>query len=51
MMVNLAAILQRSVHMQELQRHDQKIRIETSFDQYLPRVCGDGHRFYRCWLR
>jgi signal transduction histidine kinase len=37
MMVDLTALLQRSVHMQELQRHDQKIRIETSLEPNLPK--------------
>jgi len=51
MMVDLSALLQRSVHMQELQRHDQKIRIETSFEQNLPRVWGDGHQLFQVFAQ
>ncbi|MGA7400765.1 MAG: ATP-binding protein [Candidatus Sulfotelmatobacter sp.] len=51
MMVDLSALLQRSVHMQELQRHDQKIRIETSFEPNLPRVWGDGHQLFQVFVQ
>ncbi len=39
-MVDLCMLLQRSVQMRELQRHDQKIRIETSIEPNLPQVLG-----------
>ena len=51
MMVDLTALLQRSVHMQELQRHDQKIRIETSLEPNLPRVWGDGHQLFQVFVQ
>jgi signal transduction histidine kinase len=50
-MVDLRTLLQRSVHMQELQRRDQKIRIETSLDLNLPRVWGDGHRLFQAFVQ
>jgi signal transduction histidine kinase len=50
-MVDLRTLLQRSVHMQELQRRDQKIRIETSLDPNLPRVWGDGHRLFQAFVQ
>jgi len=50
-MVDLRTLLQRSVHMQELQRRDQKIRIETSLDPNLPRVWGDGHRLFQTFVQ
>src|SRR5271157_5416323 len=42
-MVDLGMLLQRSVQMRELQRHDQRIRIETLIEPNLTRVWGDGH--------
>jgi two-component system NtrC family sensor kinase len=51
MMVDVSALLQRSVHMRELQRHDQKIRIETSFEPSLPQVWGDGHQLFQVFVQ
>jgi signal transduction histidine kinase len=51
MMVDLSMLLQRSVQMRELQRHDQKIRIETSIDPNLPRVWGDGHQLFQAFVQ
>jgi signal transduction histidine kinase len=51
MMVDVSALLQRSVHMRELQRHDQKIRIETSFEPSLPQVWWDGHQLFQVFVQ
>jgi signal transduction histidine kinase len=51
MMVDLSMLLQRSVQMRELQRHDQKIRIETSIDPNLPKVWGDGHQLFQAFVQ
>jgi len=50
-MVDLCMLLQRSVQMRELQRHDQKIRIETSIDPNLPKVWGDGHQLFQAFVQ
>jgi signal transduction histidine kinase len=50
-MVDLCMLLQRSVQMRELQRHDQKIRIETAIDPNLPKVWGDGHRLFQAFVQ
>jgi signal transduction histidine kinase len=50
-MVDLSMLLQRSVQMRELQRHDQKIRIETSIEPNLPRVWGDGHQLFQTFVQ
>jgi signal transduction histidine kinase len=50
-MVDLGMLLQRSVQMRELQRHDQKIRIETSIDINLPKVWGDGHQLFLAFVQ
>jgi two-component system NtrC family sensor kinase len=44
-------LLQRSVQLQELQRHGQKIRIETLIEPDLPRVWGDGHRLFQAFVQ
>lgn len=51
MMVDLSMLLQRSVQMRELQRHDQKIRIEVVVDPNLPRVWGDGHQLFQAFVQ
>ena len=51
MMVDLGMLLQRSVQMRELQRHDQKIRIETVIEPNLPRVWGDGHQLFQVFVQ
>jgi signal transduction histidine kinase len=50
-MVDLSMLLQRSVQMRELQRHDQKIRIEVMIDSNLPRVWGDGHQLFQAFVQ
>jgi signal transduction histidine kinase len=50
-MVDLGTLLQRSVQMRELQRHDQKIRIETVIEPNLPRVWGDGHQLFQTFVQ
>jgi len=50
-MVDLGMLLQRSVQMRELQRHDQKIRIETAIEPNLPRVWGDGHQLFQTFVQ
>jgi signal transduction histidine kinase len=50
-MVDLCMLLQRSVQMRELQRHDQQIRIETSLEPDLPRVWGDGHQLFQTFVQ
>jgi signal transduction histidine kinase len=50
-MVNLCMLLQRSVQMRELQRHDQKIRIESVIDPNLPEVWGDGHQLFQAFVQ
>jgi signal transduction histidine kinase len=50
-LVDLCMLLQRSVHMRELQRHDQKIRIETAIDPTLPKVWGDGHQLFQTFVQ
>jgi signal transduction histidine kinase len=51
MMVDLRMLLQRSVQMRELQRHDQKIRVETLIEPNLPRVWGDGHQLFQAFVQ
>jgi signal transduction histidine kinase len=50
-MVDLGMLLQRSVQMRELQRHDQRIRIEASIEPDLPRVWGDGHQLFQAFVQ
>jgi signal transduction histidine kinase len=50
-MVDLCTLLQRSVQMRELQRRDQKIRIETSLQPDLPKVWGDGHQLFQAFVQ
>jgi signal transduction histidine kinase len=50
-MVDVCMLLQRSVQMRELQRHDQKVRIETSFNPDVPKVWGDGHRLFQVFVQ
>jgi signal transduction histidine kinase len=50
-MVDLCMLLQRSVQMRELQRHDQKIHIETSLQPDLPKVWGDGHQLFQAFVQ
>ncbi|MFZ0300410.1 MAG: ATP-binding protein [Candidatus Sulfotelmatobacter sp.] len=50
-MVDVGMLLQRSVQMRELQRHDQKIRIETVIEPNLPRVWGDGHQLFQTFVQ
>jgi signal transduction histidine kinase len=50
-MVDLRMLLQRSVQMRELQRHDGKIRIATSIEPNLPRVWGDGHQLFQAFVQ
>ncbi len=50
-MVDLGMLLQRSVQMRELQRHDQKIRIETVIEPNLPKVWGDGHQLFQAFVQ
>lgn len=51
MMVDLRMLLQRSVQMRELHRHDQKIRIETLIEPNLPKVWGDGHQLFQTFVQ
>ena len=50
-MLDLGALLLRSVHMMELQRHDQKIHIETLLEPGLPKVWGDGHQLFQTFVQ
>jgi signal transduction histidine kinase len=50
-MVDLSMLLLRSVQMRELQRHDRKIRVETSLPPDLPRVWGDGHQLFQAFVQ
>jgi signal transduction histidine kinase len=50
-MVDLGMLLQRSLQMRELQRHDQRIRIEASIEPNLPRVWGDGHQLFQAFVQ
>ena len=50
-MVDVSALLQRSVQMRELQRRDQKIHIETSIEASLPQVWGDGHQLFQAFVQ
>jgi signal transduction histidine kinase len=49
--VDLGMLLQRSVQMRELQRHDQRIRIESSIEPNLPGVWGDGHQLFQTFVQ
>jgi signal transduction histidine kinase len=51
MMVDLSMLLQRSLQMRELQRHEQKIHIETAIDANLPKVWGDGHQLFQAFVQ
>ncbi len=50
-MVDLCTLLQRSVQMRGLQRHDQKIRIESAITPDLPKVWGDGHQLFQVFAQ
>jgi signal transduction histidine kinase len=50
-LVDLYMLLQRSVQMRGLQRHDQGIRIETSIEPHLPKVWGDGHQLFQAFVQ
>src|SRR5271170_4929285 len=50
-MVDLCTLLQRSVQMRELQRRDQKIRIEILLEPNLPRVWGDGYQLFQVFVQ
>ena len=50
-MVDVCMLLQRSVQMRELQRHDQKVHIETSLPPDLPKVWGDGHQLFQAFVQ
>ena len=50
-MVDVCTLLQRSVQMRGLQRHDQKIRIETSIQPNVPLVYGDGHQLFQAFAQ
>lgn len=50
-MVDLGMLLQRSVQMRELQRHDQKIHIETQIESVLPKIWGDGHQLFQAFVQ
>jgi signal transduction histidine kinase len=50
-MVDLGMLLQRSVQMRELQRHDRRVRIELALDPNLPRVWGDGHQLFQSFVQ
>jgi two-component system NtrC family sensor kinase len=49
--VDLSMLLQRSVQMRELQRHEQKIRIEVVIDSNVPKIWGDGHRLFQAFVQ
>jgi signal transduction histidine kinase len=49
-MVDVCTLLQRSVQMRELQRRDQKIRVETLLEPGLPKVWGDGHQLFQAFV-
>ncbi len=49
MMVDLRALLQRSVQMYEV--HDHRIRMEVTIDPSLPKVWGDGHQLFRAFVQ
>jgi signal transduction histidine kinase len=50
-MVDLCTLLQRSVQMRELQRRDQKIRVEVLLEPSLPKVWGDGHQLFQAFVQ
>lgn len=50
-MVDLSVLLQRSVQMRGLQKHDHKIRIETFVEPNLPKVWGDGHQLFQAFAQ
>jgi signal transduction histidine kinase len=50
-LVDLSVLLQRSVQMRGLQKHDQKIRIETFMEPKLPPVWGDGHQLFQAFAQ
>ena len=49
--VDVCTLLQRSVQMRGLQRHDQRIRVETSIEPHLPPVWGDGHQLFQAFAQ
>jgi two-component system NtrC family sensor kinase len=50
-MVDLNLLLQRSVQMRQMQRSDQKIRIETVMEANLPKIWGDGHQLFQAFVQ
>lgn len=49
-MVDISMLLQRSVQMRSMQRH-QSIRFELLIEPDLPRVWGDGHRLFQIFVQ
>jgi two-component system NtrC family sensor kinase len=47
--VDLHMLLQRSVHMRDLQPH--KISVEIAIDPQLPKVWGDGHQLFQAFVQ
>jgi two-component system NtrC family sensor kinase len=50
-MVDLEMLLQRSVQMRELQRHELKIHVEMALHPKLPKVWGDGHQLFQAFVQ
>ncbi len=50
-LLDLKVLLQRSVQLRDLQRHDQKIRIEMFIEPTLPQVWGDGHQLFQGFVQ
>src|SRR5579863_5525262 len=50
-MIDLSVLLQRSVQIRGLQKHEQKIRIDTSMELALPPVWGDGHQLFQAFAQ
>jgi two-component system NtrC family sensor kinase len=49
--LDVCVLLQRSVSLRELQRRDQKIRVETFFEPNLPPVWGDGQQLFQAFAQ
>jgi signal transduction histidine kinase len=51
MLVDVSMLLQRSLHMREMQQHSQIIRFDLEIDPNLPRILGDGHQLFQAFVQ
>jgi signal transduction histidine kinase len=50
-LLDLGILLQRSVQMRKIERHDRKIRIDAELPSNLPKIRGDGHQLFQTFVQ